>query len=261
METPTLVVSDPPHGEVDLQAVADLLGLDIYVTRLKVKYRAPEILFAGEREEAAAFAAGIRGCGLSVTVIEGATLMEPPWPEPVSGLAFDESALMVTLRGEGAKVPYDTEIVAVACQPPEGFSMKDSVDLAQAVASGHGPTIAEAIQWKTNLDFYYEDGGPLQRISVVPEYSGVDASSLLEQVEARFRRLHLDARLVDVRPRQRFVMGEAGFDADQRKRYSFGTLLLCHVLESISPELRNATQFELGSRLGYALTRQRIGVG
>jgi len=59
---------------------------------------------------------------------------------------------------------------------------------------------------------------------------------------------------VGVRPRQRFVMGEAGFNPDQRKRYSFGTLLLCHVLESIAPALREITQYEFGSRIGFALS-------
>ena len=73
-------------------------------------------------------------------------------------------------------------------------------------------------------------------------------------------RLHLDTRLENVRPRQRFIMGEAGFDPDQRKRYSFGTLLLCHILDSISPELRDVPQYELGSRLGYALSPQGSGV-
>jgi hypothetical protein len=48
-------------------------------------------------------------------------------------------------------------------------------------------------------------------------------------------------------------MGDAGFDPDQRKRYSFGTLLLCHILDSIAPELRDIPQFELGSRVAYAL--------
>lgn len=49
-------------------------------------------------------------------------------------------------------------------------------------------------------------------------------------------------------------MGEAGFDPDLRKRYSFGTLLLCHILDSISAELRDVPQYELGSRMAYALS-------
>jgi hypothetical protein len=46
METPKLVISNPPHAEVDLEAVATLLSLDAYVTRLKVSFAAPEVLSA-----------------------------------------------------------------------------------------------------------------------------------------------------------------------------------------------------------------------
>jgi hypothetical protein len=118
-----------------------------------------------------------------------------------------------------------------------------------------------------NLDLYFSDAGVLRRISIVPDLADfsslgelrrADASdtmaAVIEECRRRFGRLQLDARLENVRPRQRFIMGEAGFNPDQRKRYSFGTLLLCHILDSISPELRDLPQYELGSRLAYALS-------
>ena len=43
---------------------------------------------------------------------------------------------------------------------------------------------------------------------------------------------------------------------DLRKLFSFGTLLLRQVLESISPELRDIPQYELGSRLAYLMSQQ-----
>jgi hypothetical protein len=52
------------------------------------------------------------------------------------------------------------------------------------------------------------------------------------------------------------VAGELGFDPDMRKRYAFGTLLLRNLLESISSELRDVTQYELGSRLAYVLSQE-----
>ena len=256
METPTLVLSNPPHGDVDLDAVAKLLGLDAYVTRLKVNFAAPEVLSASGAEEAAEFADSLRNAGLTVAVLDGEALVGLPWPDPISALVFDESGMRATVLDGTVQVPYNAEVVAVYCQPPGDFSMNPAVDPAQAVASGHGPTIAEAIQWTSNLDLYVEQEGSLRRISIVPHLSGVDAVSVIDELERRFRRLHLDTRLAGVRPRSRFIMGEAGFNPDQRKRYSFGTLLLCHILESISPELRDVPQYELGSRIAYALSTQ-----
>lgn len=254
MVTPTLVVSDPPHGDVDLDRVAELLSLDIFVTRLKINFRAPEILGSSDAGEVSFFAGQLKDAGLSVSMVNGAMLLAPPWPEPASTFVFDDSALRVTAGGETVRVPYDAEVVAVCCQPPADFSMKPAVDPQGALKSGHGPTIAEAIQWMSILDLYFLEDDELKRVSIVPELSAVDASTVVHDVEQRFKNLHLDSRLVGVRPRQRFVMGEAGFDPDQRKRYSFGTLLLCHVLESITPELRDITQYEFGSRVAFALS-------
>ena len=132
--------------------------------------------------------------------------------------------------------------------------MKPTVDLVQAIASGHGPTIAEAIQWMSNLDLYFRDEGSLRRISIVPDLLELDGEHVAKELGRRFKCLRVDARLAGVRPRARFVMGEGGFDRNPRKRYSFGTPLLRHVLESISLELRGVPQYELGSRLAYALS-------
>jgi hypothetical protein len=178
----------------------------------------------------------------------------------VTSLSFDESGLRTTVQDGSVQIPYDTELVAVYCRPPADFSMEPTVDLGAAVTSGHGPMIAERIQWLASLDLYFGEAGSLRRISIVSQHSSLDAESVIGELQKRFRRLHLDTRLAGVRPRARFIMGEAGFNPDQRKRYSFGTLLLCHILESISPELRDVPQFEPGSRLGYALSSHGVVV-
>lgn len=254
MATPTLVVSNPPHGDVDLDRVAELLSLDIFVTRLKINFRAPEVLGSSSSGEVAFFATQLEDAGLSVSIVKGDALLAPPWPDPVSTFVFDDYSLRATSQSGNVRVPYDAEVVGICCQPPADFKMKPTVDPQGAIKSGHGPTIAESIQWMAILDLYFIEDDELKRVSIVPELCSVDASTVVNEVERRFRNLHLDTRLVGVRPRQRFVMGEAGFDPDQRKRYSFGTLLLCHVLESIAPELRDIPQFEFGSRVGLALS-------
>ena len=66
----------------------------------------------------------------------------------------------------------------------------------------------------------------------------------------------LDKRLVDVRPRRRFVLGGPPQGSEARKLFSFGTLGLRELIESAAPELRDITQYELGSRLAYLLRVQ-----
>jgi hypothetical protein len=268
-ETPILVVSDPPHAEVNVEAVAGILGLDALGTRLKADFAAPEVLLASEAGEAAEFAASLRGTGLTAVVLDGRSLVGLPWPSPAAAIAFDDQGLRADLRSGAVQLRYDQPVVGVYCSPPADFSMTSALDAADAVERGDGPAIAEAIQWMAMLDLYFTEAGVLRRVSIVPDladFSGLGAlpgssagdnlPAIIDECRRRFHLLHLDTRLESVRPRHRFIMGEAGFDPDKRKRYSFGTLLLCHILDSISPELRDVPQYELGSRLAYALSPQ-----
>ncbi|HUP53089.1 MAG TPA: hypothetical protein VM198_11465 [Longimicrobiales bacterium] len=106
MEIPTLVISDPPHGEVNPETAAELLGLDVFATRLKAGFVAPEILLASDPGTAAEFAAALRGTGFNVAILNGAALADLPWPDPVSTLAFDRSSLQATTRSEEVLIPY-----------------------------------------------------------------------------------------------------------------------------------------------------------
>ena len=99
MKTPTLVVSSPPHEDVDLEAAAGLLGLDVFTMRLKARFHAPEILGASGSDPAVELAVALRKTGLKVTILPGAALGTLPWPEPVTYMAFDESSLRVTVGG------------------------------------------------------------------------------------------------------------------------------------------------------------------
>jgi hypothetical protein len=258
MKIPTLVVSDPPHGEVDLGATAELLGLDVFAARLKASFRAPEVMAATDPLRAGEFAAALRATGFDVSILDGAILAAMPWPDPVSTLAFDASHLQATIRDEGVAIPYDAEVVAVHCAPPDDrptvptTSRTSTLDLERAVASGHGPTIAEAVQRRSILDLYFRDAGSLRRATIVPDLLKSEMGPVKKEVVRRFRSLRLDDRLAGVRPRAPFGVG-AGFDGRDRRRYSFGTQMLREVLESIAPELRAIPQYEFGSRLAYAL--------
>jgi len=253
MPIPTLVVSDPPHGEVDLEAAAKLLELDGFATRLKSSFGAPEVMHASDRAEAIAFGGALQRTGFRVQILEGATLTDPQWPDPISGLVFDASSLQATTPAAGVRVPYDAQVLAVVCQPPNYRHTRAPEELARAIASGHGPTIAEAIQHMSVVDLYFRDAGALRRVTIVPERLRLETEVVLKDMGRRFKHLTVDARLKGVRPRAPFSIGQ-GFDGSERRRYSFGTMMLRQVLESIAPELRAIPQYEFGSRLAYALS-------
>ena len=253
MSIPTLVVSDPPHGEVDLEVAARLLELDGLATRLKASFGAPEVMHASTRDEGVMFGAALKRTGFKVQILDGARLDEPQWPEPVSGLTFDGSFMQGTTGAEAIRVPYDAKILAVHCQAPNYRHTRVPEEFERAIASGHGPTIAEAIQRMAIVDVYFREGGTLRRVTIIPERLRLESDQVLKEMKKRFKNLCLDARLAGVRPRAPFSAGQ-GFDGSERRRYSFGTLRLREVLESIAPELRAVPQYEFGSRLAYALS-------
>ncbi len=287
MQPQILVVSDPPHREVDEEAVAAILGLALADARVKIGFPAPEVLSASDPDRAAELAESIRGAGLNVAVIDGHELVGVPWPAPVSSFSFGGEGLVARLADAEDEVRYDTPLVGVYCKPPSDFPTGSPArDTAQAAVrrrsadervqrpaafelGADGSEIAEALEWMTNLDLYFTRGGELRRISIVQgvaDFSGLgdmerptvadDMAATVAECERRFAHLELDTRLEDVRPRQRFVAGEADFDMDLRKLFSFGTLLLRQVLDAISPDLRDVPQYELGSRLAYLMSQQ-----
>ncbi|MDH3206497.1 MAG: hypothetical protein OEO79_07790 [Gemmatimonadota bacterium] len=254
MEIPTLVVSDPPHRDVDIDIAAALLGLDVFGTRLKANFAAPEVMLASDAEKATRFTAQLRAVGFDASILQGATLRDLPWPDLASSLAFDASGMRATVQDTVIDIPYDSEIVGVHCRPPgDDRTRRTTVDIDRAVASGHGPTIAAAIERRGILDLYFLHDAAVRRVTIVPDWLDVDEEGVMKELVKRAKHLRLDARLRGVRPRAPFMVGDAGHDGPERRRYSFGTQLLREVLESISPDLRAVPQYEIGSRLAYAL--------
>ena len=263
MQPQILVVSDPPHGDVDVGAAAATLGLAADIARLKIAFPAPEVLSASNQYRANEVADALTNVGMSVKVFDCALLADLPWGTPVSTFAFDADGLRVRAGGEETEIASDEPVLAVYCEPPEGFQAPFS---RRTKGASPGLTFAEDIEWMPRLDLWFERQGALDRVTFVSGVTDFSAlgdargdndldslRTLVVQCERRFDDLRLDARLEHVRPRQRFVMGETGFDIDLRKLYSFGTLLLRQVLDSVSPELRDLPQYELGSRMAYVL--------
>lgn len=264
-----LVVSDPPHGMVDHQAVADVLGLELDDASPKIRFGAPELMRAADAARVLPFSHLLSDAGLRVVVIEGAALARVPWPAPISTLAFTPQGLAGRFQDRDVLIRYDEPVLGVLCRPPASYTRPSTPPLGPG---SEGLAIAEAIDGMTILDLYVEREGVLERVTIAME--AIDPASLgslrraspadsmsavIEECTRRFPRFWLDARLDGVRPRRRFVPGEGGIDVDLRKHYSFGTLLLRHALGSISDDLKDLPHYEFGSRLACAVARKKLG--
>jgi len=256
---PTLVVSNPPHGSVNLDVAAELLHLDVYATRLKSVFMAPEVIEASDDQRASRFASELRSVGFRIGVLRGSILAELPWPAPVTALTIDVSSIDMRVEDQSLRVPHDAEVLAVYCQPPGDRMMRPTVDIQRALQSGHGPTIAAAIQHRTILDLYFRDASEVRRATIVPDLLKQEGDRLLKDLRRRVAGRRVDDRLAGVRPRAPFVPNVPHPAGAERRRYSFGTQMLSDALGSIMPELRSITQYELASRLAFALSPMAEG--
>ena len=246
--TPTLVVSDPPHGDPDAEVVADILGLEPENARLKISFPAPEVLDASDPDRAGELARKLREEGLSVQVMDGSALADLPWPEVASLVELDAQG-MVLKAGDGLlKLRPEERALLVSCQPPAELARDPDLGLEEARSADDPSAVADAVEWMPHLDLLLRRDGARRRFVIVD-----DVPRTLAHVEERLPKVDVDRRLDSVRPRQRFVAGEADFDPDLRKAFSYGTLLLRHVLDSIDSELRDIPQYEFATRLSYAL--------
>ena len=268
MQTQLFVATNPPHREVDQQTVADLLGLEVQATSLKIGFPAPEVLAATDPEPARDFAARMHETGLSVTLFDGKELAVLPWPEVVSSFALGAEGLEAQVRQSTVTVPWDTPVTAVYWKPPPDFA--SPVVPVSALKALSGPDLTEAVQFQAGIDLFYSEAGEIRRLSIVrgvTDFGGLDGLGgaspteqlevMLAELDRRFDHPTIDTRLENVRPRQRFAMGDDTFDMDMRKLFSYGTLLLRQALMAVSPELGSLTQYELGCRVAYVLNRSR----
>jgi len=264
LQTQILVVSDPPHREVNRDAVAAILGMEVADAGVKIRFPAPEVLAASDEDRALEFATSLRAAGMTVKIIDGHALATIPWPVPVSSFSFGVDWLAARVGDEDIEIPYDTPLAGVYCKPPWDFDPGPVPGLAPG---DRGLAIAEALEWSTNLDLYFRRDGEVQRMSIVQDH--VDFAGLgdrlldtaeenmaltVKEFEHRFPNLELDRRLENVRPRTRLKLGDDTFELEMRKLFSFGTLLLRQVLESVETGLGDLTQYEFGSRVAYLVS-------
>jgi len=238
---PVLVLSNPPHGDVDVAAAGPVVGLAPADLRLKVNYAVPEIWLA-EDEQAAADAAAtrLRAAGFRVVVVPGAALAEIPERRPVPVFTFESDALVLE-AAESVRLAYGAPLLAVQCSVRPGEAKAalppSFLDLYAVVESALG-------RW-TVVQGATEFGGLAGRATAS---FGTNVQTLTSEIERRFSRATVDRRLVNMQVRRRVGAPPPGV---VRRGFSYATAPLHELLDRLKPGLSEMEHQELASRLVF----------
>jgi hypothetical protein len=267
VSSPTLILSNPPHGLVDAKRAAPLLELLPVELVLKSHYPIPEIWQSrDDASDAEAAVAALRAAGLAAKSVPAADLGALPPQAQVEAFTFADDGLHLALDDQDLVAPYDLPIIAVACSPRDGGEEaqrgpgeRTSVAMrAHVEADGAGA-------WGVFVDLYANAGGTVVRCGVSATNTSFDSipntslagpagrlSRFLQECEGRFRRLVIDRRLMHLQLRRRNLPPPTGV---QRKGFAFGTPALQALLQRIAPTVPSMSQCELSSRLVYLTQR------
>jgi len=278
-----LLISNPPHGDVNALDAASHFGLAAADVGLKVNYGLPEIWFADEDEaKLQDIATALEKAGLNSTLVAGSDLVEVPGQTPAESFAFTDEGLQVDLADSGWTVAYDGPAIAVYGRPR--IDVQRGKAPASSIASRMSswgrtriprPGSPDAVTGEPGvspfLDVYTHSDSGLLRTSIVQEitsFSGLSddlphglsaMQSLVAECESRFEDVYVDHRLVDMTLRgiTRVVTGPNP-GGPVRTGFSFATEALAELLGSLSPDLKDIRQADLSSRLAYLTDRSRI---
>ena len=292
MTTYTLLLANPPHGDADVVMAAPVLGLAATEVRMKANYQIPEVWLAdtdpGPIEQARQTLAE---AGFNVVAVPGVAVAEVPAAETVDSFAFSDAGFEAQVQDTTSTVLYDSAPVAVFCQPhdeaggiggsahtgselTDGLTQRKSgVFLARDTLVGFGGGRRSSMGEEANhhpafFDVYLTESDAARRLTIREggDFSGLgdlqmaratdNIAMFATEFEERFSNALIDRRPVNMVARQRPMVVTGGQDPrPDRKGMSFATAALNRLLESISPDLKDLTQFELASRLSY-LTRR-----
>ncbi len=285
METYTLVLSNPPHNEVNARQAAPCFGLPPAEARMKANYPAPEIWLADtDKSKMEEEAQALREAGLNVVVVAGEELANFPPQVQVKSFSFADSRLLVSVEGSDVELAYDAAITAVFCKPREQ-AVEERHSIASSGSTGFGRRVfmtstrasMTGLEVRSSmagsggdqaesafLDIYASGDGGLKRISVIQDvvdFSGLGELKLaratdnlvmfVAEFEDRFTQATVDRRMEKARVRKVQLVRKATPQYGHRRGFSYATESLSKLLESVSPDLKGLSQFELGSRLAH----------
>ena len=283
VSTRYLLISDPPHGDVDAAKAAPYFGLAVAEVRMKANYGLPEIWFAEEDEaKLSDTAAALEAAEINTALVAGSELVEIPGQTPAESFVFTDGGLRVGRGDSEWTMAYHTPTIAVVCRPRVDVQEAKSpvkplasrlASWGQVAATPRRNPDEDQAESDTSqfLDFYAQSDDGLCRISIVQEITsfptlaadlphGLSAMrNLVVECENRFEKAFFDQRLVDMRLRgTAWVVTGAGPHDPPRTGFSFATEALGGLLGSLSPHLKDISQADLSSRLAYLTSRSRI---
>lgn len=239
-----LLISNPPHGEIEAQDVAKVFGFTPIEARMRVHFPAPEIWFASEDLESLKESAGaLQRAGARVKILKGSLLAQIPLPDPVKSFSFDASHFTAHLAsGKATILPYPARAVMVASRPEDlsGDGPQDPI-----IGDHDAPPPADT----SFLDAFFLTDSSVERTTIYWEtvdYAGLgpdlkeeaqeNHQELVQQLKNRFPKHEVDERLVDApAPKPTMVSGKT----------------IPAILDMIEPDLRDLTRADLRSRLAF----------
>jgi len=276
----SIVVSNPPHADVDAVKAAAVLQLAPAEARIKANYPAPEIWLAGPNREQLEVASGLlEEAGLRIAILAAADLLHVPAQTRATAFEFADTHLSVVVDDAPLDIPFDAPGHLVYCKPPDETTTgraksttaslvgkPSSSALLGALSAAHHIGAERDESNLAFLDLCTSLGGEERRITFVEgvidvgtreaHQTRVRLSALAKDCERRFTRMTCDRRMENLRVRRRTMVSTLDEMADRRKLLSYGSRALHVLLENVSPDLAGVTQSELCSRLSYLMARR-----
>ncbi len=236
-----LLISDPPHGEVEPQQIANEFGFTAAEALMKTHFPAPEIWFAdddlaGLKQKGAA----LHRAGAKVRIIRGSILALVPPPSTLQSFSLQQSQLDGRMKtGVELSVPYSARLIVVS-----GWGTGARPD-----ALVHSGDAEQGIETEF-ADAYFVSEARVQRATLrwaTMDFSGLgngvqtsvegNRKELMTRLRRRFRETDFEERLIGAPAPKPFLVGAIGLPA---------------ILGSINPVLRNLDTADLLSRLALA---------
>jgi len=257
-----LVVSNPPHGEIQPQAAAQLMGCAAADIRIKVNYAAPEIWLSDtDKESARAKATGLVQAGVNVVLIPGAVLAAVPPLQRAEAVQLKSSGLSVKV-GAGVLAFAGAEpAVAVVGRSPKLEARRSSQahvapgGADQRPGGAHpearGISVSTGPEDSVFLDLYVHTPGGWVAARIASsevDFSGLgdkmqpSAQQNVWQVIEGFNHCSVDERLMGVAFRRSIVGGRA----------------VHLLLGEIDEDLGLIPPVDLASRLSFLTSKGRL---
>lgn len=257
----TLLISHPPHGQVDAARAASHLGLSAPDLAVKANYPIPEI-WAAEEDEARArtLASAIGEAGIKLALASGQALADIPPHDPVQSVSVTELGVVLLAEGRRVELAWDARLLGVYYTPRAGGGAKEqpSRGVRERGAACDAPF----------FDLFVPGGDALGRFAALAnltEFAGLGESGTLSPAgrvarfaqlcEERFPAGQVDRRLLNMQIRHWPPPATLVAPHLVRKGFSFSSAGLAELLGKLGPALAEPSHCEFASRLVYLTWR------